>query len=89
MSFLLYSHKPLLASLCHTSELIIGLLNEHIKVWVGEILTAQGLRQLSQTNFLSLSDLQALLQLFEMDAIQVVESKPLLVDKELPVCSLI
>lgn len=27
-------------------------------------------------------------RLFEMDDIQVVESKPLLVDKELPVCTL-
>uniref|UniRef100_A0A3B4FNH0 Protein NDRG1-like n=1 Tax=Pundamilia nyererei TaxID=303518 RepID=A0A3B4FNH0_9CICH len=32
------------------------------------------------------SDLSQALQLFEMDDIQVVESKPLLVDRELPVC---
>lgn len=38
----------------------------------------------SLTKFSDLSDTQAL-QLFEMDDIQVVESKPLLVDGELPV----
>lgn len=41
----------------------------------------------SCTNYSELSDLQAP-QLFEMDDIQVVESKPLLVDRELPVCIL-
>lgn len=43
-------------------------------------------RNMLNQSLTNCSDLSQALQLFEMDDIQVVESKPLLVDRELPVC---